>query len=115
MQNAYSIIRAENKEGVSVVINWGDEQRNREARTGVFVSKKSQMMEPDTKKPDIWESLLDWWRERYVEQSKTLSEYHQTLANLVDASAPIYLEGGNVEAVEAAKELLEEYYDQCKS
>ena len=98
-----------------MVVNWGDEQRNREARTGVFISRKSQMMKPDTVKPDIWESLLDWWRERYFEQSEKLAEYHQTLANLVDASAPIYLEGGNVEAVEAAKELLEGYYDQCKS
>tara|TARA_R110002020_G_scaffold307104_1_gene522971 strand:+ start:3682 stop:3891 length:210 start_codon:yes stop_codon:yes gene_type:complete len=66
------------------------------------------MMEPDTVKPDIWERLLDWWRERYLEQSEKLAEYHQTLANLVDASAPIYLEGGNVGAVEAAKNLLEE-------
>ena len=97
-----------------MVINWGDEQRNREARTGVFVSKKSQMMEPDTKKPDIWESLLDWWRDKYFEQAETLAEYHKTLTNLVDASAPIYLEGGNVEAVEAAKELLEENDDNRK-
>ncbi len=66
------------------------------------------MMKPDTVKPDIWESLLDWWRDRYFEQSEKLAEYHQTLANLVDASAPIYLEGGNVEAVEAAKNLLED-------
>ena len=37
------------------------------------------------------------------------SEYHQVLSNLVDASDPIYLEGGNVEAVEIAKKLLGTY------
>ena len=30
-----------------MVINWGDEQRNREARTGVYTSRKSQIMKPD--------------------------------------------------------------------
>jgi len=42
------------------------------------------------------------------EAAGCLEAYRQALANLVDASAPIYLEGGNVEAVEAAKKLLEE-------
>ena len=30
-----------------MVINWGDEQRNREARTGVVTSRKGKMMKPD--------------------------------------------------------------------
>jgi len=30
-----------------MVLNWGDEQRNREARTGVSTSRKSQMMKSD--------------------------------------------------------------------
>jgi len=30
-----------------MVINWGDEQRNREARTGVSTSRKGKMMKPD--------------------------------------------------------------------
>ena len=34
--------------GGKVVLNWGDEQRNREARAGVSISRKSQMMKPDT-------------------------------------------------------------------
>ena len=33
-----------------MVINWGDEQRNREARAGVSISRKSQMMKPDKEK-----------------------------------------------------------------
>jgi hypothetical protein len=33
--------------GGKVVLNWGDDQRNREARTGVSASRKSKMMKPD--------------------------------------------------------------------
>ena len=40
-----------------MVLNWGDEQRNREARTGVSTSRKSQMMKPD--KLSLYEPELD--------------------------------------------------------
>ena len=40
-----------------MVLNWGDEQRNREARTGVSTSRKSQMMKSD--KLSLYEPELD--------------------------------------------------------
>ena len=40
--------------GGKLVINWRDDQRNREARTGVSTSRKSQMMKPDKENAMTW-------------------------------------------------------------
>lgn len=46
-----------------MVINWRDEQRNREARTGVSTSRKSQMMEPDNCNHPSTITVADCWVE----------------------------------------------------
>ena len=48
---------------IEMVINWRDEQRNREARTGVSTSRKSQMMEPDNCNHPSTITVADCWVE----------------------------------------------------
>jgi hypothetical protein len=64
---------------------WRDEQRNREARTGVFTSRKSQMMKPDKCIHPHTQTIEDCWTEERndagmncyeCEQCGTLLEKH---------------------------------------
>ena len=42
---------------------WREEQRNREARTGVSTSRKSQMMKPDNCNHPYTQTIADCWVE----------------------------------------------------